>query len=71
MRSFVCDERSGWLPVEIFSRRAGDWMPGWALKNQIGSRVMVVYLLDGWLHRKHLRAGMVTGNICRVPSGAK
>lgn len=58
MRSFVCDERSGWLPVEIFSRRAGDWMPGWALKNQIGSRVMVVYLLDGWLHRKHLRAGV-------------
>lgn len=46
---------NGWQAVEVFSRRRGGFVPGWAIEN--GRRSMSVYVLEGKVHKKHLRVG--------------
>ena len=50
----ACGE-TGWQAVEVFSRRLGTFVAGWAIEN--GRRSMSVYVLDGRVHKKHLCVG--------------
>jgi len=46
---------TGWSAVDVFSKRLQSFVPGWALTN--GRRSLVVYVLDGRVHKKSLIAG--------------